>query len=590
MPGIFGIISKRPTDMNVEELNIMCKSANMEQFYNSGKFVHVDMGVYIGWTCHKGSFADCLPIINEKEDKFLIYFGENFNDQEDMDELKRHNHKYDKNNASYLIHMYEEWEDKFLVKLNGWFHGILIDIEKKKIILFNDRYGMQRIYYVETNDAFYFSAEAKTILKILPQVRQIELISLAEFFACNCVFDNRSLFKKIYILPGGACWTFFRDGEVEKEAYFEPSVLENQPLLEREFHYERLRNTFHNILKRYFRSEDPIGMFLTGGIDCRILLSNAQYGPGKLPCYTSSYIYGNTYDVNVVQRLADAISQPLHVINFDDNIFLQYNELLEKTVYISEGNCDASGTIELYLNQIAREIAPIQISHNFGGTFLRKEEIVRLNNLNSSLFSNEFQNLFHEVLKKYRNLSSMSLTDNINKGLPWSAFGYLSILQSQLTVRSPFTDNDFVELLYRVFDEVISSDKMSLRLIKDGNPLLSEIELHREVKNCKSLFNCSMQNWTSKINEYILNIRNMGRERVFLENNKLNHFRVWYRNKLSNYLKEILLDKRSTNRSYIDENSLVHIVNSHINGTRNYTSEINKILTAEFVHRFFIDG
>lgn len=587
MPGIFGIISKRPKEINYEELNVMIKSVSMEQFYNSGKFVLADMAVYIGWTCHKGSFSDCLPITNEKRDKILIYFGENFYDLDELDELKRRNHKFERKNASHIIHMYEEWGEEFLIKLNGWFHGILIDIKEKKIILFNDRYGMQRLYYFEGKNAFYFSAEAKAMLKLMPQLRQIEIVSLSELFSYNCVLDNRSLFKELYILPGGSCWTFYKGGEVKKKTYFEPSILENQPLLEKEFHYERLKNTFHNILKRYFRSEDQIGMFLNGGLDCRILLANAQYGPGKLPCYTLRSVYGETDNVKVARRLAEIIGQSLRVVTIDDNFFLKYHDLLEKTVYVSEGNRDASGTIELYMHQIAREITPIQMSDICGGIFLRREGLIHLNNLKSSLFSNEFQNLLNEAHAKYIKLSSISLTHNLNKGLPWTVYGKLSIQQSQSTVRSPFTDNDFVNLLYRVPEEVISSDNVSIRMIEDGNPLLKKIGGKGTVRNLKSFFDCCMLKRMSKINKYI---RNIERKRVFLKGNNLSHLRIWYRDELSNYLKEVLLDERSTSRFYINKASLEHIVTAHNKGIKNYTNEINKLLTAEFVHRLFIDG
>jgi len=589
MPGIFGIISKRPKEINCEELNVMIKSLRMEHFYNSGEFVLADMAVYVGWTCHKGSFSDCLPIINEKKNKILIYFGENFHDLDELDELKKRNHTFERKNATYIIHMYEEWGEEFLLKLNGWFHGILIDIAKKKIILFNDRYGMQRMYYTETRDAFYFSAEAKAILRVQPQSRQVELMSLAELFTHNCVLDHRSLFKELYMLPGGACWTFDENKKVKKRTYFEPVILENQPLLEKEFHYERLKNTFHNILKRYFRSEDQIGMFLSGSLDCRIMLANAQYGPGKLSCYALSNVYGIPDNISVTRRLAEIIGQSLRTLTIDDKYFSQYHELLERTIYVSDGGCDPSGTIELYLNQMAREIAPVRMLHSFGGTFLRGEEILHLTNLDNSLFNYEFQNAIRTALERYKELSSSSLTHKLHNGLAWSAYGKLSIQQSQLTIRAPFTDNDFVKLLYRSSNEVTSNDKLSRRLIEDGNPLFGKKgEIDRAMKRSHPLLKWGRIN---RIRETVKHHLLLEQERVFLSGKKDSHnFRVWYRDELSEYLKDILLDERSTNRFYIDKTSLEHIVTSHTKGIKNYTHEINKILMAEIVHRLFIDN
>ena len=59
--------------------------------------------------------------------------------------------------------------------LNGRFHGLLTDRNSAMSTLFNDRYGMHRVYYHETKDAFYFAAEAKAILAVFhePELRTI---------------------------------------------------------------------------------------------------------------------------------------------------------------------------------------------------------------------------------------------------------------------------------------------------------------------------------------------------------------------------------------------------------------------------------
>lgn len=67
MPGIFGIISKRQKETNENELMKMCKIMSQEPIYSSGIYSICDLGIYVGWTCHKGSFSDCMPVKNEKK-------------------------------------------------------------------------------------------------------------------------------------------------------------------------------------------------------------------------------------------------------------------------------------------------------------------------------------------------------------------------------------------------------------------------------------------------------------------------------------------------------------------------------------------
>ncbi len=132
--------------------------------------------------------------------------------------------------ASYLVHRYEE-ESDFPKGLNGRFHGLIVDRSRGTSLLFNDRFGLQRLYYHQAQDAFYFAAEAKAILKVRPELRSVDPRGLGEFIVCGCVLENRTLFPGIHLLPPGSAWTF-RGATLEKKAtYFEPREWEEQKLL-----------------------------------------------------------------------------------------------------------------------------------------------------------------------------------------------------------------------------------------------------------------------------------------------------------------------------------------------------------------------
>src|SRR5207247_4136792 len=104
---------------------------------------------------------------------------------------------------SYLVHAFEE-DKSFPKGLNGKFHGIVTDRTGGTTTLFNDRYGMHRVYYHESEEAFYFAAEAKAILAVRPQVRRADPTALGEFVACGCVLENRTLFDGVRVLPSAA--------------------------------------------------------------------------------------------------------------------------------------------------------------------------------------------------------------------------------------------------------------------------------------------------------------------------------------------------------------------------------------------------
>ena len=67
------------------------------------------------------------------------------------------------------------------------------------------------------------------------------------------------------------------------------------------------------------------------------------------------------------------------------------------------------------------------------------------------------------------------------------------------------------------------------------------------------------------------------------------HFRVWYRDQLAPYLKEILLDSRTRQRSYLKGEVLLDMVNTHVNGRQNWTREIHRVLSLELLQRQLIE-
>src|SRR5439155_16222342 len=118
--------------------------------------------------------------------------------------------------------------------LNGRFQGILVDKTRSAATIFNDRYGLHRLYYHETKDAFYFAAEAKALLALRPELRSLDTRGLGEFISCGCVLEDRTLFRGIHVLPCASAWTF-RNGSLNtRGTYFKSQQWQDQTKLEPE--------------------------------------------------------------------------------------------------------------------------------------------------------------------------------------------------------------------------------------------------------------------------------------------------------------------------------------------------------------------
>ena len=54
-------------------------------------------------------------------------------------------------------------------------------------------------------------------------------------------------------------------------------------------------------------------------------------------------------------------------------------------------------------------------------------------------------------------------------------------------------------------------------------------------------------------------------------------------------MQDILLDRQTATRPYLNNEVLQRMVHDHLNGNGNYLNEIDRILTVELIQRLLID-
>jgi len=605
MPGIVGLITKLPRERAERQLASMLDTLRHEPFYVTGTWIDEALGVYVGWSARKGSFGDGMPLSNETEDVVLVFAGEEFPEPGTARRLKERGHAVKEEGASYLVHLYED-NPAFPAGLNGRFHGFLADRTRGTATLFNDRYGMHRIYYHEARAAFYFAAEVKAILAVRPELRRADPRGLGEFVTCGCVLENRTLFEGIQVLPPGSSW-LFRNGSIEKKStYFQPREWEEQAPLDPEIYYQELRQTFSRNLPRYFNAQERIGMSLTGGLDTRMIMAWHNAPPESLPCYSFGGMFRDCQDVIMAQRVAKVCGQSHKVIPVAGEFLSQFSNYAERTVYLTDGCVDLSHSPDLYVNEKAREIAPIRMTGNYGGEVLRRVRAFKPVDLMKGLFRPEFLPSLQKAKETYEGLlAGHPLSFAVFRQAPWHHYGLLALEETQLSLRSPYLDNDFVRTVFRAPRSAAANNDVSLRLISDGSRVLRQIRTDRGLAGeggalaialssfleftfkAEYAYDYGMPQWLARA-DHLLSPLHF--ERLFLGRHKFYHFRVWYRDALSKYVREILLDPRTLSRPYLDRNKVESLVHKHLRGSGNYTTEIHKLLTLELLHRLFFDS
>ena len=334
-------MTKQPREWAEPQLLRMVESLRHQSSYKTGTWIDESLGIYVGWAERENSFSDGMPLRNERGNIVLIFSGEEFPEPGIRQRLTERGHAVEAKGPSYLVHLAED-DAAFPAGLNGRFHGLLVDQTRGIATLFVDRYGMHRIYYHESNEAFYFAAEAKAILAVRPETRRTSARGLGEFIACGCVLENRTLFEGIHVLPPASAWVC-RNGSVERKGqYFDPAEWENQSPLDPEAYYRELREVFSRNLPRYFNGSEKIGVSLTGGLDTRMILAWWKAAPGSLPFYTFGGTYRDSQDVLVARKVAKFCGQPYEVIPVGQEFLSSFAHYAEQTVYLTDGCADVS--------------------------------------------------------------------------------------------------------------------------------------------------------------------------------------------------------------------------------------------------------
>jgi asparagine synthase (glutamine-hydrolysing) len=581
----------------------MLNAQSHEPFYSTGTFIDESLGVYVGWTALPNSSCSGMPLANERGDAHLIFSGEEYPEPGIVERLRKQGHSLSGESGSHLIHLYEQ-DSNFVTGLNGVFHGILVDQARRRVMLFNDRYGMRRVCYHDGKDGFYFAAEAKAILAVLPDLRRSDPQRLGEFVAYSCVLENRTLFKGVQVLPGASAWSFRNAELAQKTVYFEPREWEEQTPLAPEPFYRELRDTFSRNLPRYFNGSQPLAMSLTGGMDTRMLMAWRKPAPKSLPCYTYGGPLRECEDVRLARRIANVCQQSHDVLRVGKEFLSRFPHYAERTVYLTEGGADVYRASDLYLSERARKLAPVKIVGTYGSEIIRHAVMFKPMIPPPGLYCPDFLPAVRQAGATYSSLRRQNPTTFAAfRQSPWYHSQILALEQSQLTVRSPYLDNDFVRTVFR--SPQASDGDIRLRLIREGDAALGNIPTDRGIGGrhrfpgealshafmeftfkAEYAYDYGMPQWLSRVDHFLSPLH---LDRLFLGRHKLLHFRVWYRDQLADYVRQILLDPRTLNRPFLERKRVEAMVHGHLEGGQNHTSAIHKLLTLELLHRQFLD-
>jgi asparagine synthase (glutamine-hydrolysing) len=234
------------------------------------------------------------PMTNETRSIWIVFNGEIYNFLELRQELLQYGHTFHtRSDTEVIIHAYEQWGLDCLNRFNGIFAFALWDSLRKTLVLARDHLGVKPLYYTHIGQRFLFASEIKALLMDSECPRSVDLQSLSTLFTLRYVPSPDTLFAKIKKLPPAHVMVVHEGCATIRRYWFTPPTIDestSQSAL-----IERYQALVEDAVRLQMRSDVPVGLFLSSGIDSGTLLAIMRSYSGRpVRTFTIGFDEGET--------------------------------------------------------------------------------------------------------------------------------------------------------------------------------------------------------------------------------------------------------------------------------------------------------
>jgi asparagine synthase (glutamine-hydrolysing) len=296
------------------------------------------------------------PMVSADGRYVLVFNGEIYNYVELRAELVGLGHTFQTTSDSeVLIAAVAQWGTAALERFVGMFAFILLDREARELFLARDPFGIKPLFWAVGRDCVALASEILPLLEVPGVGRSIDLARTSLFLAAGQTDSGPgTMFSGVRSLPAG---TWARIALAAPAApmpvqYWRPRVApERRPLADAA---QELREVFVDSIRLHLRSDVPVGIALSGGIDSSAIVAAARAVGGRaLAIHTFSFTAeGSDVDESAfIDLAADAAqAQSLRIRIGPEEIVTDIDDLV-----VSQG--EPFGSLSIYAQHRVMNLA-----------------------------------------------------------------------------------------------------------------------------------------------------------------------------------------------------------------------------------------
>ena len=239
------------------------------------------------------------PMCNEDETVWIVFNGEIYNHLELRHELEHLGHRYkSKTDTETIIHLYEEYGDDCVHKLQGMFSFGIWDSRVSKLLLVRDRIGIKPMYFAWHDECLFFASEIKALLLYPGFPREVDETSVYHYLTFLSTPAPLTLFKGIKKLPAGHRLKQALDVDSKPEMYWDAvfPCESHSPINESDY-CENIRGLLSDSIEDRMMSDVPFGVLLSGGVDSSVNVALMdRYMDRPVDTFTVGFEGGESYN------------------------------------------------------------------------------------------------------------------------------------------------------------------------------------------------------------------------------------------------------------------------------------------------------
>ena len=267
--------------------------------------------------------SGCAERTGREPRHWIVLNGEIYNNIELRAELVGRGHTFASGtDTEVILHLYEEMGDACVNSLRGMFAFAVWDVAEKRLLLARDRLGEKPLYYRIEKDRIVFASELQALVALARRRGQrveTDPAALRRYLALKYVPGPDTAVAGIHKVPPASVLAY-ENGRARISSYWSLPEAVEEPVPDTERLVAQLRSTVAEATSLRLRSDVPVGLFLSGGLDSAIIaaemtaLARAGAFAGPILTFTVGFPQPDYDETRGAAEVAEALGTRHHAI------------------------------------------------------------------------------------------------------------------------------------------------------------------------------------------------------------------------------------------------------------------------------------